>query len=128
MDVQNTQVVHIPLTLTTTDPTTGAVTVVPVPAGDTFSAVSSAPASLGVAIGLDASGHQELVGTPLVLESSSANGGGNITVTVTDSAGDTAGELTGANAINIVTVPVVDAIALGAPTFTTQAAPTAPGP
>lgn len=126
MDIHNTDVMHVPLTLTTTD-AAGVKTTVPVPAGDVFTATSSSP-SLGVAIANDASGNQELVATPLVLQSDAGNGGGNITVTVTDSAGDTAGELTGANAINIVLVPVVAAITLGAPTFTTQAAPTAPGP
>jgi hypothetical protein len=126
MDIQNIQVGHFPLTLTKTD-AAGTVTVVPVPAGDVFTAKSSSP-SLGVAIANDASGNQELVVTPLVLESSPANGGGNITVTVTDSAGDTAAELSGANAINIVTVPVVAAIHLGTASFTAQATPTAPGP
>lgn len=126
MDIHNTDVMHVPLTLTTTD-AAGVKTTVPVPAGDVFTATSSSP-SLGVAIANDASGNQELVATPLVLQSDAGNGGGNITVTVTDSAGDTAGELTGANAINIVLVPVVAAITLGAPTFTSQPAPTASGP
>jgi hypothetical protein len=123
MDLQNTQVAHFPLGLV--DPATGAT--MPVPSGDTFTATSSS-ASLGVAVSLDASGNQELVCTPLVIESDSNNGGGNITVNITDSAGDAAGELTGADAINIVTVPVVPQIRVGQPTFTTQAAPTAPGP
>lgn len=126
MDIHNTQVAHIPLTLTTTD-AAGVVTVVPVPPGDRFTAVSSS-ASLGVAVAPDAAGNQELVLTPLVLESDAANAGGNITVTVTDSAGDTAGELIGANAINILTVPPIPQVVLGTPTFTAQPAPTAPGP
>lgn len=126
MDIQNTQVGHWPLTLTTTN-AAGVTTTIPVPAGDVFSAASSS-ASLGVAVSLDAAGNQELVTTPLVIESDAANGGGGIVVTVTDSAGDVAGELSGADAINIVTVPVVPVIRLGAPTFTTQPAPTAPGP
>lgn len=123
MDLQNTQVAHFPLTLV--DPVAG--TAIPVPAGDVFTPVSSS-ASLGVAVGTDASGNQELICTPLVIESDATNGGGSITVTVTDSAGDTAGELSGASAINIVTVPVIPSIHLGTVTFTTQAAPTAPGP
>ncbi len=128
MDMQNTQVGHWPLTLTTTNPATGVVTTIPVPAGDVFSAVSSRPTSLGVAIANDAAGNQELVVTPLVIESDAANGGGGITVTVTDSNGDSAGELAGANAINVLPVPVVPAVAIGTPTFTAQPAPTAPGP
>jgi hypothetical protein len=126
MDIHNTQVFHIPLTLTTTD-AAGVVTVIPVPAGDVFTPVSSSP-SLSVTVAPDATGNQELVGAPMVLESDAANGGGNITVTVTDSNNDVAGELTGANAINITLVPPVPKVALGVPTFTTQAAPTAPGP
>ncbi len=127
MDMQNTQVGHWALTLTTTDPATGVTTTIPVPAGDVFTATSSS-ASLGVAIANDAAGNQELVTTPMVVRSDATNGGGGIVVTVTDSAGDVAGELSGADAINIVTVPVVPVIRLGAPSFTTQAAPTAPGP
>ena len=126
MNIQNIQVGHFPLTLTTTD-AAGVVTTVPVPAGDVFSATASS-ASLGVAIANDAAGNQELVITPMVIESDAANGGGNIVVTVTDSAGDIAGELSGADAISIVTVPVVPNIRLGVPSFTTQPAPTAPGP
>jgi hypothetical protein len=123
MDLQNTQVAHFPLTLA--DPNTGAA--IAVPAGDVFTATSSSP-SLGVAISTDADGNQQLDVTPLVVQSDSQNGGGNITVQVTDSNGDAAGELTGADAINIVTVPVVPQIRLGAVTFTQQAAPTNPGP
>lgn len=126
MDIHNTDVIHIPLTLTTTD-ANGVKTTVPVPAGDVFHVIASSP-SLAVSIGLDANGNQEVVGAPVVLQSDAANNGGNITVTVTDSAGDTAGELTGANAINIVLVPPVPQITLGAATFSTQPAPTAPGP
>jgi hypothetical protein len=126
MDIHNTQVAHFALTLTTTD-AAGVVTVIPVPAGDRFTPISSS-ASLGVAVTPDATGNQELVLTPLVLQSDAANAGGNITVTVTDSAGDVAGQLTGVNAINITLVPPIPAIALGTPTFTTQPAPTAPGP
>ena len=122
MDFQNTEVGHYPLTLVNPDGT-----LAPVPAGDVFTAVSSS-ASLGVAVAPDAAGNQELVVTPLVLQSDTANGGGGITVTVTDSAGDVAADLTGTDSINIVTVPVHAQITLGAPTRTTQAAPTAPGP
>lgn len=126
MDIHNTDVIHFPLTLTVTD-ATGAKTTKPIPAGDVFTAVSSSP-SLAVSVGLDASGNQEVVGSPTVLESDAANGGGGITIHVTDSAGDTAADVTGADAINIIVVPPVPQIALGTPTFTTQAAPTAPGP
>jgi hypothetical protein len=123
MDLQNTQVMHRPLTLT--DPATGAT--VPLPAGDVFTAAASSP-SLGVVIALDAAGNQELVMNALVIRSDATNGGGNIQVTVTDSAGDTAADVTGADAINIVPTPVSAVISIGAPTFTTQPAPTAPGP
>jgi len=124
-DIQNTQVMHVPLTLTVTDAATGVVTVVPVPTGDVFSAVSTGTASLGAAIAPDANGNQELVLTPLVIESDAGNAGGGFSVTVTDSGGDI--QATG-GPYNIVTVPVVDSIALGTPTFTAQAAPTAAGP
>lgn len=124
MDMHNTDVGHWALTLTTTDQATGVKTTVPVPAGDVFLAVSTSP-SLAVTVANDAAGNQEVVGSPMVLQSDSGNGGGNIGFTVTDSAGDTAGEVTG---INIITVPVVAQVTLGAPTFTTQPAPTAPGP
>lgn len=123
MDIHNTQVIHIPLTLTTTS-ASGAVSTVPIPAGDVFTPTASSP-SLAMSMGVDASGNQEAIGSPVVLESDSGNGGGNITITITDSAGDVAGTLTG---INITLVPPVPQIALGTPTFTTQAAPTAPGP
>lgn len=123
MDLQNTQVAHFPLTLV--NQATGQV--VPVPAGDVFT-VTTSSASLGGAMSTDAGGNQQVDLTPMVLESDSANGGGSITVTVTDSAGDIAGELSGVNAISIVTVPVIPQITLGTPTFTTQPAPTAPGP
>lgn len=126
MDMQNTQVMHRSLTLTLTD-AAGVKTVVPVQSGDLFHAVASSP-SLEVTIATDANGNQELVGTPVVLESDATNGGGNITVTITDSAGNTAAELSGPDAVNIILVPPVPVITIGAPTFTTQAAPTAPGP
>lgn len=119
--MHNTEVNHYALTLTENGVT------VPVPAGDVFSAQSSSP-SLGVAIANDAAGNQELVVNPLVLQSDAANGGGGIVVTVTDSNGDAAGELSGLDAIDIITVPVVRQIRLGTATVTTQAAPTAPGP
>jgi len=127
MELQNTQVMHRPLTLTTTDPATGVVTTIPVPAGDVFFAAASSP-SLGVAIANDAAGNQELVVNALVIRSDATNGGGSISVTVTDSNGDAAGELTGADAIDIVPHPVQPVVTIGAPTFTTQPAPTAPGP
>lgn len=126
MDIHNTQVIHIPLTLTTTS-AAGVTTVVPIPPGDVFTPVASSP-SMAMSMGLDVNGNQEVVVAPTVLESDAGNGGGNITITVTDSAGDIAATLTGTNAINITLVPPVPQITLGTPTFTTQAAPTAPGP
>lgn len=125
MDIHNTEVGHGTLTLESVDATTGVATPVPVPPGDVFTAVSSAPASLAASIALDAAGNQELVVTPLVLQSDATNAGGNVSITVTDSNGDTVASLSG---LNVVLNPVVNRIAIGALTFTTQAAPTAPGP
>jgi len=55
--------------------------VVPAPTGDSLTAVSSNPASLGAAIGADTNGNPLLVLTPLVQVSP------GLTVTVTDSSG-----------------------------------------
>lgn len=121
--IMNTQVLFAPLTLV--DPTTGAV--VPVPSTDTFSVVSSGPASLAASIGTDpgGSGVMGVIGTPLVIESDAGNSGGGFTFTVSDSAGDLTLLL---GPFDITIVPVVDQITAGAFTFTTQPAPTAPGP
>lgn len=124
MDIHNTQVAHYAITLT--DPTTGLP--VPVPAGDTFTAVSTAPNSLSTTAVQLADGSWEVVAAPLVLESDAANGGGSIGFSVSDTAGDVVADLTGADLINILTVPVVEVIHLAVPTFTTQPAPTNPGP
>lgn len=61
--------------------TNAAGTTEPAPAGDVFSVISSAPASLGAAIGKTAAGGPAVVLTPLVQASP------NITITVSDSAG-----------------------------------------
>lgn len=95
-------------------------TVEPVPAGDVFSAVSSNPASLGVAISKDAGGNPTLVLTPLVQSSP------NLTVTVSDSAGlAVAVQLVDIVVDNTDTNIILD---LAAATTTPQAVPTAPGP
>jgi len=75
-ELMNDQVVTI--TIKTVD-SSGKVE--PYPTGDVFTAVSSNPASLGVAIGADASGNPALILTPLVQASPS------LSVTVSDSAG-----------------------------------------
>ena len=97
----------------------------PVPAGDTFSAVSSSPA-IGATIDLDANGNQEVVINALTLPSAATMGQ---TVTVTDSAGDVAA----VQAVDypVPVTPVPGDIVLGVSndaTVTTQAAPTNPGP
>lgn len=56
----------------------------PIPTGDTFTVVSSDPASLNAVMGTDASGNQAVLVNALVQHAS------NVTVTVTDSAGLTA--------------------------------------
>jgi hypothetical protein len=114
-ELPNDEVVTIPIQ--TTD---SAGTVEPVPTGDVFTAVSSLPASLGVAIGATASGSPALVLTPLVQASP------GITVTVSDSAGlvqavqlvDIVPDVTDTN----ILLDVADA------THVSQPVPTAPGP
>lgn len=100
--------------------TTSSGSVVPVPSGDTFTATSSNPASLGVAVGTDASGAPAIVLTPLVQASP------GLTVTVADSSGlaqasqivDIVADVTPAN----VVLDLADA------THTSQAVPTNAGP
>jgi hypothetical protein len=100
--------------------TNSAGIVEPMPAGDVFTATSSAPASLGVTVGKDAAGAPAIVLTPLVQVSP------NITITVSDSAGL-------AQAVQIVDV-VLDVnpknIILDVPgaVLTPQPTPTATGP
>lgn len=92
----------------------------PVPAGDVFTVVSSNPASLGAAIGVDGDGNPAVVLTPLVKASP------NLTITVSDSAGlaqaiqlvDIVADVTDKN----IVLDLVDA------TTKTQPVPTAPGP
>lgn len=92
----------------------------PTPAGDTFAVVSSNPASLGAAIGKDASGAPAVVLTPLVQQSP------NITITVSDSAGlaqdvQIVDIVLDVNPKNII-LDLADAV------VTPQPTPTAPGP
>jgi hypothetical protein len=95
-------------------------TVEAAPAGDVFTVVSSAPASLGAAIGVGTAGAPAIVLTPLVQVSP------GITVTVSDSAGlaqvaltvDIVQDVTPTNLI----LDVADA------THVSQPVPTAPGP
>jgi hypothetical protein len=100
--------------------TNSAGTVEPPPAGDTFTVVSSNPASLGAAIGKTAAGGPAVVLTPLVQASP------NITVTVSDSAG-----LIQAVQICDIVVDVSDTnvvLDTADATHTSQPVPTAPGP
>ena len=115
LELANDEVLTI--TIKTTD---SAGATVPVPAGDTFTAVSSNPASLNAVIGKDAAGNPALVLNALVQASP------NITVTVSDSAGlpqavqivDIVPDVTPTN----IVLDVADA------THVAQPAPTAPGP
>lgn len=114
-ELLNDEVVTI--TIQTTD---SAGTVEPVPVGDVFTAVSSLPASLGAAIGTDASGAPALILTPLVQASP------NITVTVSDSAG-----LVQAVQLVDIVADVADTniiLDVAAATHVSQPVPTAPGP
>lgn len=114
-ELPNDEVVTI--TIKTTD---SAGAVVPVPAGDTFSVVTSNPASLSATIGKDAGGNPALVLAALVQASP------GLTVTVTDSAGLPQAIL----AVDIVPDVAPTNVILDLPdaTHTTQAVPTAPGP
>jgi len=118
----------LPLTLTTKDPTTGAVTVVPTPPGDAFAVVSSG-ASLQMTIGTDpgGSGATGVILTPQVRLSEPSNGGGGFTGNVTDSNGDVALII---GPYDITPEPVVPNITAGAQlTFSKNPnPPTAPGP
>ncbi len=96
----------------------GAGTVVSAPAGDSFTAVSSAPASLGVAIGGNASS-PTLVLTPLV------QAGVGYTVTVNDTKGIAPSVVT----FNITPDPSIPTqLVLGFVNTVAQAIPVAPGP
>jgi len=105
------------ITIVTTD---AAGATVPAPAGDTFTVVSSNPASLGAAIGTDKNGAPAVVLTPLVQVSP------GLTFTVTDSAG----LASDAQGVDIVADLAPKTISLDIADATTapQAVPTAPGP
>jgi hypothetical protein len=75
-ELKNDTVATIPI-----ETTDSAGTVEPAPSGDVFTVVSSAPASLGAAIGATAAGGPAVVLTPLVQASP------GISVTVSDSDG-----------------------------------------
>lgn len=90
------------------------------PKGDTFSAVSSNPASLTAAIGTTATGGPAVVLTPLVQVSP------GLTVTVTDSAGLMQFVLTVDIAADVA--PKTIALDIAHATTVAQPVPTAPGP
>lgn len=100
--------------------TDAAGAVVPSPVGDTFTVSSGNPASLGAALGADASGNPAIVLTPLVRASP------NVVVTVSDSSGlpnvtlivDIVQDVTPTNVI----LDTADA------TLAPQPVPAAPGP
>ncbi len=112
----NTWVVSIPIV-----EMDAAGTVVPMIGGDTFTAVSSNPASLNSVVGFMADGT-----TPAAIVNALVVASPGLTVTLNDSAGlpqvvytfDIIDDLT----------PVGDALDLANATHTTQARPTAPGP
>ena len=114
--LKSTDVYAIPLTLTNAADGTS----IPVPASDTFTAVSSSPALSAVASNL--TGAWVLTVNALTLPSANTMG---MTVTINDSAGDVQDTLT----VNYP-VPVVGDItaSVANATVTTQPAPTAPGP
>lgn len=90
----------------------------PYPSGDTFSAVSSNPASLTASVVVVSPTQSNLVLTPLVQLSP------GLTVTVTDTSGLPPEILT----VNIVADTVDTQIALGTVAVVAQPVPAAPGP
>jgi hypothetical protein len=100
--------------------TNSAGVVEPVPVGDTFSVVSSKPASLQAAIGVDKSGNPAVVLTPLVQASP------GITITVSDSKGLAALQ----QIVDIVpdVTPTNILLDIAGMTTASQPAPTNPGP
>lgn len=95
-------------------------TIEPVPVGDVFTVVSSAPASLGAAVGTDASGAPAVVVTPLVQLSPS------ISVTVSDAAGLSSFVQVFDIVADVTPTNIVLDLADG--THVAQPVPTAPGP
>lgn len=114
-EIKNDEVVSVPIK------TTNAAGVVePMTAGDTFTATSDHPDSLGVAISADGAGNPLLVLTPLVQASA------GITVTVADADGL-------ASAIQLVDIvqdvtPTNVVLDLADATHANQAVPSNPGP
>jgi len=114
-ELLNDEVVTIPIL---TDDASGDP--VPAPAGDTFTVVSSNPASLGAAIGATAAGNPAVVLTPLVRVSP------GLSITVNDSA-----KLSSyTQAVDIVadTTPQAITLDIADATEVSQPVPTAPGP
>lgn len=118
---------NIPLTLTSVD-SSGNPTETPIPASDVVSAASSST-SLVAVIRPNAAGDQQLSVTAMVALSDATNAGGGITVTLTDSNGDTS-EVVGP--FSIVGAPIVFGIhsadLTAGSSEGTQPVPTAPGP
>jgi hypothetical protein len=92
----------------------------PAPVGDTFTVVSSAPASLNAVIGADAAGNPAVVANALVVA------GTGYTITTSDSAG----LKVAVDTMDIVadTTPTQIALDTVDATTTSQAVPTNPGP
>ncbi len=114
-ELLNDEVVTIPIL---TDDAAGAA--VPPPSGDVFTATSSNPTSLGVAIGATASGAPAVVLTPLVQVSP------GLVVTVSDSKGLSSFALT----VDIVadTTPKAIILDIADATEVSQPVPTSAGP
>lgn len=94
--------------------------IVPADPADVFSANSSNPTSVGVAVGPDANGATCLIGTPAV------QGTTGIVLTVSDSSGLKVQEITvDVGPDNVATQIEIDTVDF---TTTTQAVPAAPGP
>lgn len=107
---------------------------VPLPAGDIDTVSTTGPfaASLGAAVGVMPSdaphpGEPAVVLTPMVMESDAGNSGGNIGLTITDSAG-----LVQTMTKSFDIVPDLAAVSVGLDTTDSatqsQPTPTAPGP
>lgn len=127
--VVNTWILDIPLMQTTTD-AAGTVTSIPMPTSVALAAASSS-ASMGAVIAPSPDGTtQWLSVNAMVALSDSTNGGGNITVDITDAAGAEVHDTVGP--FSIVGAPAVVSIAhadLATATHTrSQSIPAAPGP
>lgn len=125
----NTNTYTLALMQTTTT-AAGVATTIPMPVSETVTAASSSP-SINVTVIPDATPQTTwlLAMNATVAESDLTNGGGGITITLTDSTGDVSDVV---GPLSVVGAPAVVSIAnapLSSLTVSgTQAVPTAPGP